>query len=63
VIPVSESRHLRDALGGRAGVYYTEFTVFRHLDPTKGKPRPIPLAHELLRFTRAIYPLFQRVAS
>jgi hypothetical protein len=63
VIPVSESRHLRDALGGRAGVHYTEFTVFRHLDPTKGKPRPIPLAHELLRFTRAIYPLFQRVAS
>jgi hypothetical protein len=63
VIPVSESRHLRDALGGRAGVHYTEFTVFRHLDPTKGKPAPLPLARELVRFARAIYPLFQRVTS
>jgi dienelactone hydrolase len=63
VIPVSESRRLRNAFGGRAGIHYTEFTVFRHLDPTKGKPRPIPLARELLRFARAVHPLFQRVAS
>jgi dienelactone hydrolase len=62
VIPVSESRHLRDAFGGRSAVHYTEFTVFRHLDPTKGKPRPLPLARELLRFARAVYPLFQRAA-
>jgi dienelactone hydrolase len=60
VIPVGESRRLRDALAGRTGVHYTEFTVFRHLDPTKGKPSPIPLARELLRFARAIYPLFER---
>jgi dienelactone hydrolase len=63
VIPVGESRRLRDALAGRTGVHYTEFTVFRHLDPTKGTPRPLPLARELLRFARAIYPLFQRVTS
>ena len=63
VIPVSESRHLREAFGGRAGVHYTEFTVFRHLDPTKGKPRPLPLARELLRFAHAINPLFQRVVA
>jgi hypothetical protein len=63
VIPVSESRRLRDGLGGRAGVHYTEFTVFRHLDPTRGNRRPLPLARELVRFARAIYPLFQRVNS
>jgi hypothetical protein len=63
VIPVGESRRLHDALTGRTGVHYTEFTVFRHLDPTKGKPAPLPLARELVRFARAIYPLFQRVTS
>jgi hypothetical protein len=63
VIPVSESRRLRDALSDRGGVQYTEFTVFRHLDPTKGKPRPLPLARELVRFARALYPLFQRAAA
>ena len=63
VIPVSESRHLRDAFDGRAGVHYTEFTVFRHLDPTKGKPRPLSLARELLRFGRAVHPLFRQVAA
>jgi dienelactone hydrolase len=69
VIPVGESRRLRDALagrggrGGRGGVRYTEFTVFRHLDPTKGNPAPLALARELLRFARAIYPLYRWVAA
>jgi hypothetical protein len=59
VIPVSETRDLRDALAGRSGVRYTEFTVFRHLDPMKGNPPPVALARELVRFARAIYPLFE----
>jgi hypothetical protein len=59
VIPVSESRRLQQALAGRSGVGYTEFTVFRHLDPTKGKPSPLALARELIRFAHAIYPLFR----
>jgi hypothetical protein len=63
VIPVGESRRLRRALAGRAGVRYTEFTVFKHLDPTKGKPSPPALARELLRFARAIYPLFRHAAA
>jgi hypothetical protein len=63
VIPVSESRHVANALVRRTGVHYTEFTVFRHLDPTKSKPKPLPLARELLRFAHAIYPLFQKTAA
>jgi dienelactone hydrolase len=63
VIPVGESRRLRAALGRRAGVRYTEFTVFKHLDPTRGKPSPLPLAWELGRFCRAVYPMFRRTAG
>lgn len=63
VIPVGESRRLADALTGRADFRYTEFTVFRHLDPTRGRPRSLPLARELLRFGRAIYPLFRRATA
>ena len=63
VIPVGESRSLRDALATRDGVRYTEFTVFKHLDPTKGNPSPVALAHELVRFARALYPLFELTAA
>lgn len=63
VIPVSETRALYAALAGRTGVHYTEFTVFKHLDPTKSNPSPLALAHELLRFGGAIYPLFEQVAA
>lgn len=59
VIPVSQSRQLRAALTKRSQVRYTEFTVFRHLDPTRGNPRPLALARELIRFARAVYPVFQ----
>ncbi len=59
VIPVDESRCLRNALAKRDGVHYTEFTVFKHLDPTKGHPSPPALTRELVRFARAIYPLFE----
>jgi hypothetical protein len=63
VVPVGESRRLRDALRGRGGVRYTEFTVFKHLDPTKGHPSPLALTRELVRFAAAIYPLFRRAAT
>ncbi len=63
VVPVGESRRLRDVLAGRGRVDYTEFTVFKHLDPAKGKPSPIALARELVRFGRAIYPLFEQAAA
>ena len=64
VIPVGESRRLRDALAARGGgrVRYTEVTGFRHLDPATGNPSPPAppiLARELVRVARALYPLFQ----
>ena len=59
VVPVGESRSLRDALAGRSGVRYTEFTVFRHMDPSKGKSSAIALGRELARFGCAIYPVFR----
>jgi dienelactone hydrolase len=62
VIPVGECRRLRDALDDR-GVRYTEFTVFKHLDPAKGHPSPVALVRELVRFARALYPLFEQAAA
>ncbi len=61
VIPVSESRRLVAALGGRAGVQYTEMN-FQHLDPTKGRLPPQKLLREFLRFVRAVYPIFRMAA-
>jgi hypothetical protein len=63
VVPVGQSRSMRDALATRGGVRYTEFSVFRHMDPTRGKPSAIALARELVRFGCAIYPLFQPVVE
>jgi hypothetical protein len=60
VIPVGESRRLRSALSGRAGVRYTELG-FRHLDPTRLSP--IRLARELPRLYLAMYPLFRRAMA
>jgi dienelactone hydrolase len=64
VIPVGESRRLRDALAARGGgrVRYAEVTGFRHLNPATGNPSPPApplLARELVRVARAMYPLFQ----
>lgn len=62
VIPIDQSRSLRDGLAGRTGVHYTEFTMFKHLDPTKVHLTRVALARELLRFGRMLYPMF-RVAT
>jgi dipeptidyl aminopeptidase/acylaminoacyl peptidase len=59
VIPVDESRRLRDALLPRDGVDYTEFTMFEHADPTKRRLSPLRAATELLKFYRHVYPVFR----
>lgn len=63
VIPVSESRSLRSALFGRAGVHYTEFAMFQHADPTKRHLRPHSFLWELWKFFRYIYPIYRLVEA
>jgi dienelactone hydrolase len=60
VIPVGESRQLRSALTGRAGVRYTELG-FQHLSPYG--MAPFRLVRELGKFYRAIYPVFRCAAT
>jgi len=59
VIPVGESRCLRSALAGHAGVHYTEMQ-FQHLDPVKGKLPLLRLVRELGKFFLAVYPMFRQ---
>jgi dienelactone hydrolase len=63
VIPRTESLRLRDALAGRPGLRYTEFTMFRHLDPSKVKMRLPALLRELGRFYLALYPVFRHATE
>jgi dienelactone hydrolase len=60
VIPIDESRRLWSALSHRPGVQYTEFVMFKHLDPSKVKLSVLPLVRELARFYLAMYPLFRQ---
>ena len=60
VIPVSESRALAFALAGREGVRYTEYAMFKHADPKD--LALLPLAREVLRFYRSLYPMFRITA-
>jgi hypothetical protein len=62
VIPVGESRRLRSALAGHAGMHYTEMQ-FQHLDPAKGKLPLIRLMREFGKFFLAMYPLFRQAVA
>jgi len=62
VIPIGESRRLRNAFGAREGVRYTEFSMFRHLDPSKASLSRLALARELMTFFGAVSPLM-RIAT
>jgi hypothetical protein len=63
VIPRTESLALRDALASRPGLHYTEFTMFKHLDPSRVNLPLLPLLRELGRFYLAMYPIFRRAAG
>jgi len=63
VIPIGESRRLVAALDGRAGVRYTEFRMFKHLDPSKVRLPLVALARELAKFYRAVYPMFRQAVE
>lgn len=57
VIPVGESRRLRNSLNGHAGVHYTEMQ-FQHLDPVKAKLPFWRLVRECGKVFRAMYLIF-----
>jgi hypothetical protein len=59
VVPVDESRRLRDALARRPGARYTEFAMFQHADPTKRNLPPHRLLWQLSKFYRYVYPVFR----
>lgn len=63
VIPVNESRRLWSALSGRAGVRYTEFTMFQHVDPTKGKLSLFGFVQQLGKFFLYVYPMFRQAVA
>lgn len=63
VIPIAESRRLRDACAGHPGLRYTEFAMFKHLDPAQVRLSPLALARELLRFYITLYPIFRQAAG
>jgi len=44
-------------------VSYTEFTLFQHMDPTKGRLSRLGLMRQLGRFYRAIYPVFRQAVA
>ncbi len=53
-IPSPESRRMAQALAGRGEVYYTEFSLFQHLDPTAQLPLP-SMVKELWKFYLHMY--------
>lgn len=63
VVPIGESRRLMAALAGRPGARFTEFTMFKHLDPAKVHLPVIALVRELGRFYLAVYPVFRRTEA
>ncbi len=63
VIPIGESRRLFAAFGDRAALRYTEFTMFKHLDPSQVELSRLALARELFRFFRSVYPVFRQAAG
>ena len=62
VIPIGESEHLWAALAGRPGVHCTEFTIFKHMDPTRVKARIPQLVRELTRLYATLHPIFRQAA-
>lgn len=60
VIPIDASQSLVASLSDHPGLRYTEFRMFKHLDPSKVKLPKRALARELARFCSAVYPLFRQ---
>ena len=53
-VPAAESRRMAEALEGRGQVYYTEFSLFQHMDPTRPVAPPT-MAQELWKLLLHMY--------
>ena len=53
-VPATESRRMAEALEGSSQVYYTEFSLFQHMDPTR-QVAPPTMAQEVWKLLRHMY--------
>ena len=60
LVPSEESRRLVDALGPRNDAYYTEFSFFKHVDPTRSVA-PLLYVREAFKLFRHMYQIMRQV--
>ena len=61
LVPADESRRLQEALPLEHQARYTEFEMFRHMDPTRAL-NPLAMAIELGKFFRHMHIIFQEAS-
>jgi len=61
LVPSEESRRLAEALGPDRETYYTEFSLFQHLDPTSPVSPPV-YARELYKLFLHMYNVFRELS-
>ncbi|MBI2936174.1 MAG: hypothetical protein HYY31_05155 [Chloroflexi bacterium] len=61
LVPSEESRRLADALAPRGNVYYTEFSFFQHLDPTR-RVKPWAYVKEVVKLYLHMFQVLRLVA-
>ena len=60
LVPSEESRRLANALSERGDVYHTEFSLFRHVDPTRTVSPPL-YARELFKLYLHMYNILREL--
>ncbi|MBI4538724.1 MAG: hypothetical protein HY704_04335 [Gemmatimonadetes bacterium] len=61
LIPSEESRRLVEALGSDSDVYYTEFSFFQHVDPTR-RVNPFVFVKESIKLFLHVYNIMREVS-
>ena len=61
LVPAEESRRLADALAINGDAYYTEFSLFEHVDPTKPVSAPV-FARELFKLYLHMYNVMKEMS-
>ena len=61
LVPAEESRRLAEALGDNRNTYYTEFSLFQHLDPTR-PVSPLVYAREAFKFFLHMYNIIRELS-